>query len=75
MGADALVPVMTEHYTAGPSKRSAKPRGEAIGMETAKRTYHPAPAPRFAPEPGFRGPFELAGVGRDVETGKGWDEA
>ena len=75
MGAGALVPVMTERYTAGPSKRVKKARGEVIGMETAKRTYHPAPEPRFSPDPGYRGPFELAGIGRDVTTGKAWGES
>ena len=49
-------------------------RGEVKGMDTAPRSYTPAPAPRFAPDAGFRGPFELAGVGRDVVTGKAWGQ-
>jgi len=27
---------------------------------------------RFAPDPGYRGPFSLAGIGRDVQTGEAW---
>lgn len=27
---------------------------------------------RFAPDPGYRGPFSLAGIGRDVRTGEAW---
>ena len=27
---------------------------------------------RFAPDPGYRGPFALAGIGRDVQTGEAW---
>ena len=27
---------------------------------------------RFAPDPGYRGPFTLAGIGRDVQTGEAW---
>ena len=27
---------------------------------------------RWAPDPGHRGPFALAGIGRDVQTGEAW---
>jgi len=27
---------------------------------------------RFAPDPGYRGPFSRAGIGRDVQTGEAW---
>ena len=27
---------------------------------------------RFTPEPGYRGPFSLVRIGRDVETGEAW---
>ena len=27
---------------------------------------------RWAPDPGFRGAFVLAGIGRDVQTGEAW---
>lgn len=36
------------------------------------RTVAVTPRGRFEPDPGFRGPFSLAGVGRDVQTGRGW---
>ncbi len=27
---------------------------------------------RWAPDPGYRGPFSRAGIGRDVQTGEAW---
>jgi len=47
--------------------------GAAIDMSRAKVTIAPKFVDmRFAPEPGHRGPFSLAGIGNDVQTGKAW---
>lgn len=71
------IPKPAEHqkpptYTAGPSKKAQATSGEVKGMDTAPRIVAKTPAPRFAPDPGYVGPFSLAGIGRDVQTGRGW---
>lgn len=54
-------------------KATRAPQGEA-DYSRAKFTKIETPdySARFRPEPGFVGPFSLAGIGRDVQTGKGW---
>ena len=59
-------------YTAGPSKTAPRTSGEVQGMETAPRIVAKTPAGRFAPDPGYVGPFTKTGIGRDVQTGRGW---
>jgi len=59
-------------YTAGPSKTAPRTSGEVRGMDTAPRIVAKTPAGRFDPDPGYVGPFSLAGIGRDVQTGKAW---
>ena len=71
------IPKPTEHqkpptYTAGSSKTAPRSSGEVRGMDTAPRIVAKTPAGRFDPDPGYVGPFSLAGIGRDVQTGKAW---
>ena len=46
--------------------------GDVVVPANVKRTYIPAPLGRFEVPADHRGPFSLAGVGRDVTTGRGW---
>lgn len=50
------------------------PEGEGVITEHTKITRIPSfdYSARFRPEPGFVGVFSKAGIGRDVNTGKGW---
>lgn len=49
--------------------------GEVIGMDTVPVQRAETPRPRFAPEPGYVGPFSSVGLGRDVRTGEKWGQA
>ena len=71
------VPVPKDHqkpptYNAGSSKIARPTSGEPIITSATRVTIAPTPAPRFHVPADHRGDFSLAGVGRDVQTGRGW---
>lgn len=55
-----------------PPPRMPKPAAEPIITSATIVTVAPTPLPRFHVPDDFRGAFSLAGVGRDVQTGRGW---
>lgn len=59
-------------YTAGPSKKAQQFISAPIITSATRVTVAPTPLPRFHVPDDFRGAFSLAGVGRDVQTGRGW---
>lgn len=59
-------------YTAGPSKKAPRTSGDPIITSKTHVTVAPTPLPRFHVPEDYRGPFSLAGIGRDVQTGRGW---
>lgn len=59
-------------YTAGPSKTAPRTSGDPIITSKTHVTVAPTPLPRFHVPEDYRGPFSLAGIGRDVQTGRGW---
>lgn len=70
-------PTPAEHqkpptYTAGPSKTAPRTNGDPIITSATCVTVAPTPLPRFHVPDDFRGAFSLAGIGRDVQTGRGW---
>jgi hypothetical protein len=68
-GADLVVKGGT---VSPPVPRMPKPAAEPIITEKTVRTVAVTPLPRFHVPADFRGAFSLAGVGRDVQTGRGW---
>lgn len=71
------IPKPAEHqkpptYTAGPSKKAPQFTSAPIITSKTRVTVAPTPLPRFHVPAEFRGDFSLAGVGRDVQTGRGW---
>lgn len=71
------IPKPTEHqkpptYNAGSSKIARPTSGEPIITSATRVTVAPTPLPRFHVPDDFRGAFSLAGVGRDVQTWRGW---
>lgn len=71
------VPVPTDHqkpptYSAGSSKVAPRTVGDAVITSATRVTVAPTPLPRFHVPAEHRGAFSLAGVGRDVQTGRGW---
>lgn len=59
-------------YTAGPSKKAPQFTSAPIITERTRVTVAPTPLPRFHVPDDFRGAFSQAGIGRDVQTGRGW---
>jgi hypothetical protein len=72
--APRYVPMPKPHQalTVAPKVEHGRLRGEMFVPTSARVTSVAAPRGRFEPEPGFRGPFSLAGIGRDVQTGQAW---
>ena len=68
-GADLVVPGGT---VSPPPPRMPKPAAQPIITSATRVTVAPTPLPRFHVPDDFRGAFSLAGVGRDVQTGRGW---
>jgi hypothetical protein len=71
------IPKPAEHqkpptYTAGASKTAQRISGEPIITEKTRRVEAKTPLSRFHVPDDFRGPFSLAGIGRDVQTGQAW---
>lgn len=58
----------------GVSVSASSMAGAAVVVpDNVRRTIAPQFVDRrFAPDPGYRGPFSLAGIGRDVQTGEAW---
>lgn len=50
-------PTPAQNRTIAGKQTGSKLGGEMIIPANVKRTYEPAPPPRFAPEPGYRGAF------------------
>lgn len=74
------VPVPKDHqrpptYSAGSSKAAARIGGEPIITSATRVTLAATPLPRFHVPADFRGDFSLAGIGRDVQTGRAWGRA
>lgn len=67
-------PTPAQNQTVVASKKgSAKVEAsEVIVPAGVKRTYAPTPLSRFHVPDDFRGAFSLAGIGRDVQTGRAW---
>lgn len=60
-------------FTAGPSKIVPATSGAPVITSKTRVTIVPTPASRFHVPADHRGPFSLAGIGRDVDTGKAWE--
>lgn len=58
----------------GVSVSASSMAGAAVVVpDNVRRTIAPQFVDRrFAPDPGYRGPFSRAGIGRDVQTGEAW---
>ena len=67
-------PKAHQNVTFSPAKpKPAAVGGEVIVPASARITVAPALADhRFAVPADYRGPFSLAGIGRDVQTGRAW---
>lgn len=74
----AVPPRVIAHKDTGKFNRTlkiAQPAGVAPSVDTSRAKVTIAPTfvdRRFAPDPGYRGPFSRAGIGRDVQTGEAW---
>jgi hypothetical protein len=68
-GADLVVPGGT---VSPPPPRMPKPAAQPIITSATRVTVAPTPLPRFHVPDDFKGAFSLAGVGRDVQTWRGW---
>jgi len=68
------VPKAKANINYGNTEAPAKSRlvGEVKGMDTVVVERIKTPDPRFHVPADHRGPFSLAGVGRDVQTGRAW---
>lgn len=55
-----------------PAARMPKAAAQPIITGATRVTIAPTPLPRFHVPADHRGAFSLAGVGRDVQTGRGW---
>jgi hypothetical protein len=58
----------------GVSVSASSMAGAAVVVpDNVRRTIAPQFVDRrWAPDPGYRGPFSRAGIGRDVQTGEAW---
>jgi len=67
-------PTPAQNQTMVNKRQSGKVAGDVIISAGVTRTFATTPLPRFHVPADFKGAFSLAGIGRDVQTGKAWGE-